>query len=304
MKKIDFHVHITNRIPIDDTVRLFQNLCERKGYLGVGIMALSHSGNDDFPDCNRDALKIKKQMPGSAAFAALFHDEDFVEQAKRRMDEGFDGIKLLEGKPTHFKHYGYGFSHPRFDAFFAFAEEQGIPLMIHNNDPRTFWDVNKASERARKKGWVYDESTPSFAYFTQALEKVFNDHPNLRAAVAHMGFLAHDLDHMERLLENYPNLMFDITPAVEIYGDVSSDPIRAQRFFEKFQNRLIYGTDARNSLNENAIRFNDMKTEMISTFLEGGSPRKVGDYEISPISLGEEALENIYYHNAMRLIKK
>ena len=153
MKKMDFHTHILNDITIDETVSFYQELCERKGYEGIGILACSHTTEGDYPDCNEMAMAVRNRLPNSYAFAALHHDRDFVEQAKEYMARGFEGIKILEGKPTQYRYYGYGLDHPRFEAFFAYAEEQGIPLLIHNNDPLMHWDITKMSARSIRKGW-------------------------------------------------------------------------------------------------------------------------------------------------------
>lgn len=105
MKKIDFHVHINNRIPIDDTVKYFNDMCKRFGYCGVGIMSIiAGSSYGDDPGCNDRALKLKQLMPGSFAFAALDHKRDFISQTREYMLSGFDGIKILEGKPSVYRY--------------------------------------------------------------------------------------------------------------------------------------------------------------------------------------------------------
>ena len=152
MKKIDFHVHINNRIPIDDTVKYFNDLCKRFGYCGVGIMSIiAGSSHGDDPGCNDRALKLKRLMPGSFAFAALDHKRDFISQTREYMSSGFDGIKILEGKPSVYRYYGYGLDCERFDRFFEYAQKEQIPIMLHNCDPEQNWDISRADERAKKK---------------------------------------------------------------------------------------------------------------------------------------------------------
>lgn len=305
MKKIDFHVHHSDPISIEQSVAYFKDMCERKGYEGVCTLSYVRDGASEFhATCNEEALAIKAAMPGSFAFAALFHDRDLVGQAKEYMAAGFDGIKLLEGKPNTYRYNGFGYESAEFDAFFAYAEQEGIPLIIHNNDPISHWDVNKASERAKQMGWVYDETYPTQEWFFLALEAVFARHPRLRAAIAHLGFYADKLPRAAALLDMYPNLYFDITPAPIIYEHLSATPKESEAFFRKYHERLIYGTDAQNDLTGFAREYNDTKTEIISTFLEGSAPRTIGERHIVPIRLEREMLENIYYNNAMRFVKK
>ena len=112
MKKFDFHVHITQDIPVEQSIFYFKDLCKRKGYEGVGIMSLIHFDHDYYPDANEKALAIKRGLPGSFAFASLDHSKDFVTQVKECMAQGFDGIKLLDGKPSCYRILGYGYEHP------------------------------------------------------------------------------------------------------------------------------------------------------------------------------------------------
>ena len=308
MKKLDFHVHILDDIPVEESIRHFKELCDRKGYEGVGIMSLVHDDTTGYrPDANHDALTIKKALPASYAFASLDHQRDFVEQTKEYMEQGFDGIKLLEGKPSCYRINGIGYDHPRFEPFFAYCEAEQIPLMIHVNDPKTFWDAEKVSESAKRNGWFYGDGTmPSHEDFKQVLENVLARHPRLRAAVAHLGFYADELQRAADLLDKYPNLYFDITPALPIYYQLCETPTESKAFFEKYHTRLIYGTDSYNDLTEGGKRraFNDKKTDILTAFFGDGEPREMYNHRITPISLSDEMLENIYYNNALAFMKK
>ena len=46
MKKIDFHVHISDPIPLEKTAEYFRELCARKGYTGVCMLAYTHVANE------------------------------------------------------------------------------------------------------------------------------------------------------------------------------------------------------------------------------------------------------------------
>ncbi len=304
MKKIDFHVHILDQIPLEETAKNFSAVCERKGYEGVVIQSLFHATNQADPLCNEKALKLLEMIPNSYAFASVSYDEDFVEQTKRYIAQGFSGIKLLNGKPTEYKYSGLGLEHERFGPFFAFCEAEQFPILIHNNDPAASWDITKASKRAIEKGWVYDGTFPTHEYLYEALEGTLAKYPKLKVAIAHLGFYANKLDHAEELLERFPNLYFDITPALIIYAEFSETPERSEAFFRKYHDRLIYGTDADNDLVGEVREYNDLKTEIITHFLEGEGERDIGGYHICPIKLERYMLENIYYNNAKRFMGK
>ena len=302
MKKIDFHVHILNQIPVEDTVKNFSDMCDRKGYEGVVIQTLCHATDGSDLLANEKALQIISAMPNSYAFASLKYDENFVEQTKKYMSLGFRGIKLLNGKPTEYKYSGLGIEHERFAPFFEFCEKEQFPVLIHNNDPAMHWDITKASKRAIEKGWVYDETFPSHKYLFEALEKTLERFPHLKVALAHLGFYSNNLYKAEELLECFPNLYFDITPALIIYSELSQAPELSNAFFTKYHDRLIYGTDAENDLVGKARAYNDLKTEIITHFLEGEGSRDIGEYHICPIKLEQYMLQNIYYNNAKKFM--
>jgi hypothetical protein len=125
----------------------------------------------------------------------------------------------------------------------------------------------------------------------------------LRAALAHFGFYADDIERMERLMEACPGLYVDITPAICIYSQLSERFEEAEKFFQKYHTRIIYGTDADSELTGFAREYNDLKVDIITHFLEGEQPKEFQGNFIHPIKLEREMLENIYYNNAMRFIK-
>lgn len=305
MKKLDFHVHIDADISTDESARYFRDMRERHGYEGVAIMSIYRPNDPCEPTCNEKALALKERLGSSYAFAALLPDEDFALQAEKYMRSGFDGIKLIRGgKPNHHRRQGFAYDDVRYDEFFSLAEERQIPIMMHVNDPAYSWDITKATKRAIEQGWVYDESYPSHEFFYSVVDRVLNEHPRLNLALAHMGFYTEDLGRAVGLLEKYEGLKLDITPALNIYFEMSEYPEVARDFFVRYHDRLIFGTDASNELVGGAREYNDKKNLITSTFLAGKylSEQSFESKIIRPIGLEEELLECIYYKNALDFI--
>ena len=305
MKKIDFHVHHHNAVTVKEAIAYFRDMMERKGYCGICVQSFLHHRGNFYPDGNQIAMEIAEGLPDSYAFAGLDHNRDFVEQTKEYMAQGFRGIKLLEGKPSEWRaNGGLNYGDPRFDAFFAYCEAEQIPILIHNNDPLVNWDITKADARAIEQGWVYDETVPSQEWFFEQLENALLAHPNLRVALAHFGFYADNLPRAELLMEACPNLYMDITPAICIFPELSRTPEASENFFRKYHTRIFYGTDADSALVGFAREYNDLKTTIITHFLEGDTPKDIEGRWIHPIRLEREMLENIYYNNAMRFMER
>ncbi len=55
---------------------------------------------------------------------------------------GFDGVKMMEGKPNRRKLLARRLDDPIFDGYYRFAEENGVPLTLHLADPAYFWDLS------------------------------------------------------------------------------------------------------------------------------------------------------------------
>jgi len=300
MKKYDFHVHILdNDTNVEESIRYFRELCQRNGLEGVCIQALEWASPEFCPDCNEKALAIAQADPNWYAFAGLRHGEDYVEQTKRYMDQGFRGIKLLHGKPSTYRYYGFGYENPRFEPFFAYAEEQAIPLVIHNNDPLMHWDIHKISPSSRAKGWYYDSTFPPQEYFFQTLEEVLARHPDLHAAIAHMGFYSDNIPRAEKLMEQCPNLYMDMTPALIIYDELSETPEQTKAFLQKYHRRLLYGSDVSNRIEGKVRELNDRKTRIMDVFYTETGTYSDGGHTVRGMGLEESILEDIFYNNAM-----
>ena len=305
MKKIDAHVHIDSPVSLEETVKNYKELMERKGYCGLGLMSLGVGGESrTAAESNAFALELLKQLPCSFAFAALEHERDFAGQIADHMAKGFCGIKLLEGKPSVWKHYGYGLDDPRFAPFFAEAERRQVPLLVHNNDPYVHWDKEKLDARSIANGWYYDETMPKKEYFDGILEGILATYPRLKIALAHTAFYADRPEKMEAFLEKYPNLMLDLTPALGIYKDLSAHSAAVRDLILRYPDRFFYGTDCHNDLSGFNRDYNDKKTAVIFAFLEKTEPCTVCGMEICPVALPEEVLEKIYYQNILRFIGK
>ena len=305
MKKIDFHIHVSASISPERSAQYLRDMCQRHGYEGVGIMSLYYNYGEFCPECNDIALRVKDLLKNSYAFASLLPNEDFAMQTKRLMASGFDGIKLIRGgKPSHHRISGHAYDSEIYSDFFAYAEEERVPILMHNNDPALNWDIKRASKRAIEKGWVYDGTYPSHEYYYSLVDCVLEKHPLLNLTIAHLGFYSENIDRAIALLEKYPNLRFDVTPALNIYFELSQDPEKAKIFFETYRDRLIFGTDADSQLDGFAREYNDKKNRVTSVFLKGeyGSEQMFEEGVIRPIGLADDILGDIYYNNAKRFI--
>ena len=216
------------------------------------ILACSHS---KLLTLTPMALQMKKNYPDkffvfSAPDVTAYtnHPNDlgeyFVSYFEDLINKGVDGIKLLEGKPQMRKKYPIpDFDHEAWEPFFKWAEEKQFPILWHVNDPEEFWDYENAPAFAISQGWLYDDSyVNNEAQYTQVLN-VLKRHPKLRIDFAHFFFMSKQLNRLSNILDTYPNVYIDLTPGIEMYENFSKDINNTKAFFEKYHNRIIYGTD-------------------------------------------------------------
>jgi predicted TIM-barrel fold metal-dependent hydrolase len=136
---------------------------------------------------------------------------------------------------------------PELDVVFETAGELGMPVAIHTGDPIAFWDpVTPGNERFDElrahPGWsLYGRNVPSFEELYQSLERRFERHPKTTFISVHFGNLAEDPDRVAQTLRKYPNVYIDTAARIPEMGRHS--PARMLRFFEEFQDRIVYGSD-------------------------------------------------------------
>ena len=170
--------------------------------------------------------------------------EDLVTQYKELMEIGFDGIKMIEGKPIVLKKIGNDLNHPALDRVYTEMEKDGTHVVFHMKDPESFWDKSKVEPELIEKGWFYGDGT----YLTyEEIEKqaytLLERHPNLKVTLAHLFFYGDCPEKLEALFEKYPNMCVDLTPGCEMYHSFEANHDYYKDFFKRHSKRILLGTD-------------------------------------------------------------
>jgi predicted TIM-barrel fold metal-dependent hydrolase len=321
VKIIDAHVHNSRQVDAG----YLAGFLERTGTDMACINCVQHSR---CVSITPQALALKKLFPGRFyVFTGLdmseyyLHPdsigEHFVSFTQRMIAAGCDGIKMLEGKPQMRKMYPV----PDFDAecwepFWAWCEENGVPIMWHVNDPENFWDFEHAPAFAIAQGWLYDDSyVNNEAQYTQVLN-VLARHPSLKICFAHFFFMSAQLDRLAGIMEKYKNVRVDLTPGIEMYENFSADLQSTRAFFDKYHDRILYGTDigGRCVLMGEHKEFDDAENlrrpEIVREFLTGESELEIASdghflinrpsFIMRPLALRGERLSAILGENFAR----
>ena len=243
----------------------------------------------------------------------------FVKHAKRILSMGCDGIKLLEGKPTMRR----AFPIPDFDdavwePFWAFCEETQLPLLWHVNDPEVFWDPKRIPAFAASAGWGYGpDDVDNEAQYRQ-VRNVLERHPLLNVTFAHLFFLSAQLPRLSEWMERFERMRVDLTPGIELYENLSNTPEETRAFFDRFSDRILYGTDigGRAVLNGTQMKLNEreslLRVQYTRTFLTeriSMGVRADGDFLIHSepfvlhgLGLPRDMLQRIFHDNFIAFI--
>ena len=317
MKIIDAHVHYSPQTGPE----FLTAFLDRIGTDGAVIQAVSHSRCISLIP---GALVMKDQNPGrfyvfgspDASAYYLFPDtlgEHLADYASQILAAGCDGIKLLEGKPQMRKTMPIpDFDLPCWEPFWAYAEKEAVPMLWHVNDPETNWCANP-SPWLKHQGWWYDDSFINNEVQYAQVFRVLQRHPNLKIIFAHFLFFSAQLDRLDDLMTRYPNLMVDLTPGIEMYENFSADYDRAKAFFEKYHDRIAYGTDigGRCILTNEGEPFNEqenlLRPQLVQRFLtmrgeetieaDGNFLHDRAPFLMRGFALPEDRLEEIFSGN-------
>jgi len=253
----------------------------------------------------------KMGEPGYSKFQA-----DEIERAKR---VGARGLKVQKNLGLTVREQGTSgkllkLDDPRFDPMWETAGGNKMPVAIHTSDPEAFFlPIDRFNERYEELNahpdWsFYDRDFPSDRELQEARNRVLARHPRAQFVVLHVGN-AENLGYVSECLDRYPNMHVEIGARI---GELGRQPRASRRFFEKYQDRILFGTDAvPNGVETPQQIFGDRLYEIYYRFLETEdeyfdyAPARIppqGRWRIYGIGLPETILRKVYFENAARLL--
>ena len=264
----------------------------------------------EFITQNQQAILLKTLYPGKFYSYAGFDyylpegktQKDIEQQARQYLDMGFDGIKMVELKPMIYKQLGGPvLSSEKYEGMWSFMEETQAPVLLHMGDPETYWDITKCTKMALERGWFCGDGTfPALEELYADVERVLVRHPKLNVSLAHFYFLSAQLERAEEFLEKHPCARLDITPGREMYENFSKRPEDWRKFFIRYQDRILYGTDngwGGHADAEYKYELLELNASVQHRFLQTADVFEGYGFEVHGLDLPEKALEKIYYKN-------
>lgn len=155
---------------------------------------------------------------------------------------GDKGQGLFYSKPT--KAIGMHLDDPRMDPLLQKCAELKMPVNIHVADPYWMYEPMDAKNDGLMNAykWRLDNKPDIVGHsgMIDILERSVKRHPRTTFIACHFANCSHDLNRLGRLFDKYPNLYADISAR---YAETAPIPRFTARFYDKYQDRLVYGTD-------------------------------------------------------------
>jgi predicted TIM-barrel fold metal-dependent hydrolase len=251
--------------------------------------------------------------PGYAAFQA--------DELGRAHAAGARGLKVLKMLGLYLREQGktgplVTIDDPRFDPMWEACGALGMPVAIHIGDPEAFFlPTDRFNERYEElqahPDWSFHgRDFPPFASLLEARDRVYARHPKTTFIGLHVGHHAEDLADVGRSLDRFPNVHVELAARI---GELGRQPRASRRFFERYQDRILFGTDAvPHGVETPQQVFGDELYRIYYRFLETAdeyfdyAPAPVppqGRWRIYGLELPETILRKVYFENAERLLR-
>jgi predicted TIM-barrel fold metal-dependent hydrolase len=238
-------------------------------------------------------------------------DPDWGEREAKRLEESFNaGAKGLKFHKT----FGLGYRYkdgklmpiddPKLDPVWEMCAKHKRPVVIHIADPAAFFTpLDRFNERwhelNKNPGWLFfGERFPQRQDLLDQLHRVIAKHPKTTFVNTHFGNNAEDLAAVADKLDKYPNMYVDIDARI---SELGRQPYTARKFFLKYQDRIMFGTDTNPNREAYRVYYRFLETDD-EYFDCSASHHRQGFWNIYGIFLPPEVLEKVYRGNAERVL--
>jgi len=193
----------------------------------------------------------------------------------------------------------------RLDPLWATAGELRLPVMIHVADPVAFfWPLDAHNERWEEllahPDWHFPSPPfPAFMTLMSQLADLVARHPPTTFIGAHVGCYAENLGWVGELLDRCPNFNVDIGARL---AELGRQPYTARRFFIRYADRILFGTDLGADLAAYRLYYRFLETDDEYFNYDADEIPGQGRWHIYGLYLPDDVLEKVYYRNAERVV--
>jgi predicted TIM-barrel fold metal-dependent hydrolase len=317
---VDFHLHGRELKTAED----YQKMIKLMDETGIGVISNMDGGFG--ADFDRNMKVGEPYRDRVLQFARLdfsgINDPGWsartVAELERDFQAGAAGLKINKVLGLDLKNTDGTYiqaDDKRLDPIWEMCAKHDKPVMIHISDSYgRFLPIGPENERYEAGLWrsspegnYYKTGQPIPDVIEKARENMHARHPKTRFVNAHMAMLYYDMDKVAALLDKYPNADVELSATVQ---DLGRAPLMIRKFFLKYQNRILFGSDGNPS--RGIEEFWVPHWRFLETYDEHfdhpaqlrsatGAPLH-GRWRISGIGLPDDVLRKVYYANALRYL--
>lgn len=214
---------------------------------------------------------------------------------------GDKGLGELYSRPS--PGYGIHIDDPGMKPLIKRCGELKMPISIHVADPIWMYEPMDSTNDGLMNAftWRVDQSVPGLLGHDElvaTLERAVRDNPGTTFIACHIFNCSHDLEKAGSLLGKYPNLYADIAAR---YAETAAIPRAMEQFCQKYQDKVVYGTDM--GMNASMYR---LTFRILETNDEHFYAHQYFSYHwpLYGFGLSDETLEKIYGGNARRILER
>lgn len=330
VRKFDAHVHANVDSPV------FLEIAQQSNFEILSI-------NVDYPDFPAIDVQASVSETLYTQDATTFHyattfsmtgfgTDGWVEATTARVDQAVEngavGVKVwknigmverdVEGARIFL-------NDERFNALAVHLDENGIPLIAHQGEPRNCW--LPLDQMTTNNDRLYFSSHPEYYMHLHPKEPRYEElmsvrdefvarYPDLNFIGAHLASLEWSVDEIAEFLDTYPNATVDMAARMsEVQNQSNQDHDKVRQFFIDYQDRILYGSDlTHNPMSDDMREQNPPVADDFGAqadtvwradwrYLATENSQFVGalQADTAGLNLPRSVIDKIYYDNAVRV---
>ncbi|HKK44545.1 MAG TPA: amidohydrolase family protein [Balneolaceae bacterium] len=318
LPKIDAHIHFN----ADRT-----DLLELANEYNYSLLTIN-TEVPEFPSVKNQQKLAQKHRQSTAtklSYATtvptddVFEDgwaENAIKKIGQDVSDGACGVKFWKNIGMSIQRPDGSFlklDDPKFEPVFSFLEEQQIPVLGHQGEPKNCWlpveqmtvksDRDYFSSHPQYHMYLHDEY-PDYSEHIKARDHILERHPDLNFVGLHLASLEWNLDEVANRLDKHPHFAVDLAERFShLYYHAVRNRNKVKKFFEKYQDRIIYGTDIIDDPQQDATDIiQELKRRWEKHWLFLSTDKKLHsryiDQSFFGLDLPESILEKVYHSNA------
>ncbi len=304
-KIVDFHVHIWGHRYLKEYLEYIKRFGVER-ILGIG---------------NRD-LKRKLESKGigdNIVFCDYLSSYDFLKFKVHKLQDQIDKahtnefrfLKIFVGPMFQFFtriKTPFRINDQRLESVYSRIEDYNMTVLVHVADP----DISYMKKyKNRQKYGSKEDRVSDFS-------NLLGNFPKIPMISAHLGCLPENLTRLGELLDNHPQLVVDTASTRWMIRELGKDVTRSKEWFEKYQDRVLFGSDLGNFQFNLKFFLRKHRREYYwgsrywsqrlfwETSHQAPLPFKDKDNvewtNINGLNLSKSTLEKIYHKNALALL--